>query len=242
LATLLFPDAEAWHFMVFFGISRRAGVMIIGNSSMQRTLADSVVVLDFETTGLSPEYGDRAIEIGAVLLEHGVIVDRFQKLMNPGFRISRFIEGYTGITNEMLKEQPCCEEVMAEFSEFIAGHNIVAHNAAFDRRFLDYELKRAKRVYEGGCCCSLLLSRRIYQDSPNHKLQTLVLHAAIPQSGTFHRALADAEMTAHLWISMIERIRQQYGIAMIFFDQLSELSRVDKLYVHRYLASLAEGG
>jgi DNA polymerase III subunit epsilon len=208
---------------------------------MQRTLADSVVVLDFETTGLSPAYGDRAIEIGAVLVEHGVIFDRFQKLMNPGFRISRFIEDYTGITNEMLKGQPCCEEVMAEFSEFIVGHNIVAHNASFDRRFLDFELKRAKRVYEGACCCSLLVSRRIYQDSPNHKLQTLVSHAGIRQAGTFHRALADAEMTAHLWISMIERIRQQYGVPMIFFDQLIELSRVDKLYTHRYLTSLADG-
>ena len=208
---------------------------------MQRTLADSVVVLDFETTGLSPEYGDRAIEIGAVLVEHGVIIDRFQKLMNPGFRISRFIEGYTGITNEMLKGEPCCEEVMAEFSEFIAGHNIVAHNASFDRRFLDFELKRAKREYEGACCCSLLVSRRIYQDSPNHKLQTLVSHAGIPESGTFHRALADAEMTAHLWISMIDRIRQQYSIPMIFFDQLRELSKVDKLYAHKYLTSLGEG-
>ncbi len=208
---------------------------------MQRSLADSVVVLDFETTGLSPAYGDRAIEIGAVLVEHGVIVDRFQKLMNPGFRISRFIEDYTGITNEMLKDQPCCEEVMAEFSEFIAGHNIVAHNASFDRRFLDYELKRAKRVYEGACCCSLLVSRRIYQDSPNHKLQTLVSHAAIRQAGKFHRALADAEMTAHLWMSMIDRIRRQYGISTIFFDQLRELSRVDKLYTHRYLTSLAQG-
>ena len=208
---------------------------------MQRTLADCVVVLDFETTGLSPEYGDRAIEIGAVLVEHGVIVDRFQKLMNPGFRISRFIEGYTGITNEMLKAQPCCEEVMADFSDFITGHNIVAHNASFDRRFLDFELKRAKREYEGACCWSLLVSRRIYQDSPNHKLQTLVSHAAIPQSGTFHRALADAEMTAHLWMSMIDRIRRQYGISVIYFDQLSELSRVDKFYAHRYLSSLAKG-
>jgi DNA polymerase-3 subunit epsilon len=215
--------------------------MIIGKYFMQQTLADCVVVLDFETTGLSPHYGDRAIEIGAVLVEHGVIVDRFQKLMNPGFRISRFIEGYTGITNEMLKSEPCCEEVMGEFSEFIAGHNIVAHNASFDRRFLEFELKRAKRTYEGACCCSLLLSRRIYQDSPNHKLQTLVSHAAIPQAGTFHRALADAEMTAHLWMSMIDRIRQQYGISAIFFDQLIELSRVDKLYTHRYLASLAKG-
>ena len=207
---------------------------------MQRTLADSVVVLDFETTGLSPHYGDRAIEIGAVLIERGEIVDRFQKLMNPGFRISPFIESYTGITNEMLKGQPCCEEVMAEFSKFIAGHNIVAHNASFDKRFLDYELKRAKRAYEGECCCSLLVSRRVYQDSPNHKLQTLVSHAGIRQTGTFHRALADAEMTAYLWMSMIDRIRQQYGVEVIFFDQLSELSRVDKIYTHRYLTELAK--
>lgn len=217
-------------------------VMITDNNAMQGTLADSVVVLDFETTGLSPEYGDRAIEIGAVLLERGVIVQRFQKLMNPGFRISPFIESYTGITNAMLKGQPCCENVMAEFSEFIAGHNIVAHNASFDRRFLDFELKRARRVYEGACCCSLLVSRRIYQDSPNHRLQTLVSHAGIPETGVFHRALADAEMTANLWLSMIERIRQQYRVPMIFFDQMSELSRIDKLYTHRYLTSLGRGG
>ena len=206
----------------------------------KRTLADSVVVLDFETTGLSPQYGDRAIEIGAVLVEEGRIVDRFQKLMNPGFRISSFIEAYTGITNEMLKGEACCEEVMAQFSEFIAGHNIVAHNASFDKRFLDFELKRANRSYEGACCCSLLVSRRIYQDSPNHKLQTLVSHAGVPTIGSFHRALADAEMTAHLWLAMIDRIRKQYGIPTVFFDQLSELSRVDKLYAHRYLTSLAD--
>ena len=208
--------------------------------TMQRNLADTIVVLDFETTGLSPEYGDRAIEIGAVLVENGAIADRFQKLMNPGFRISSFIEGYTGITNEMLRTQPCCEEVMAEFSEFIAGHNIVAHNASFDRRFLDSELKRINLVYEGGCCCSLLLSRRIYQDAPNHKLRTLVEHAGITRTGKFHRALADAEMTAHLWLSMIERIRQQYGIPEITFEHLGELSRIDKLYAHRYLSSLAK--
>jgi DNA polymerase-3 subunit epsilon len=200
---------------------------------------DTVVVLDFETTGLSPECGDRAIEIGAVLVREGAIVDRFQKLMNPGFRISSFIERYTGITNEMLKGQPGCEEVMAEFSGFIAGHNIVAHNASFDRRFLDLELKRAHRSYDGACCCSLLLSRRIYQDAPNHKLQTLISHAGISQTGQFHRALADAEMTAHLWLSMIECIRQRYGIPMISFEHLCEVSRIDKLYAHRYLTSLA---
>ncbi|NTW10553.1 MAG: 3'-5' exonuclease [Chlorobiaceae bacterium] len=207
---------------------------------MRQMLADTVVVLDFETTGLSPQYGDRAIEIGAVLLEQGRITDRFQRLMNPGFRISSFIEGYTGITNEMLKKQPHCEEVMAEFSEFITGRNIVAHNASFDRRFLDSELKRANRAYEGECCCSLLVSRRIYQDSPNHRLQTLVSHAGIKEVGSFHRALADAEMTALLWMSMIDRIRQRYGIQTITFTLIDELSKIDKRYTHQYITSLAK--
>ena len=207
---------------------------------MQRKFADTVVVLDFETTGLSPEYGDRAIEIGAVLVERGEIAARFQRLMNPGFRVSPFIERYTGITNEMLKGQPRCEVVMAEFAEFIAGHNIVAHNVSFDRRFLDFELKRANRSYDGESCCSLLVSRRIYQDSPNHKLQTLVAHVGIEQTGTFHRALADAEMTTRLWLSMISAIRQRYGIDAVSFDLMRELSKIDKLYTHRYLASLAE--
>lgn len=206
---------------------------------MKRSIADSIVVLDFETTGLSPQYGDRAIEIGAVLLEHGKIIDRFQRLMNPGFRISSFIESYTGITNEMLKREPRCEEVMAEFAAFLSGRNIVAHNASFDRKFLDAELKRVNKVFEGECCCSLLVSRRVYQDAPNHKLQTLVSHAGIPQSGTFHRALADAEMTAHLWMAMIDKIQQQYAIPSLSLDELNKLSKVSKLYAHSYLSSLA---
>jgi DNA polymerase-3 subunit epsilon len=61
-----------------------------------------VVVLDFETTGLSPDHGDRVIEVGAVLIEINRITDRFQRLMNPGMRINSFIENYTGITNDML--------------------------------------------------------------------------------------------------------------------------------------------
>lgn len=201
--------------------------------------ADSVVVLDFETTGLSPDLGDRPIEIGAVLLEHGEIVGRFQKLMNPGFRISPFIEAYTGIGNDMLKGQPSCGEVMAEFSEFIAGRRLVAHNASFDLRFLDAELRRIDRNHDGASCCSLLVSRRIYQDAPNHKLQTLVAHAGITPAGSFHRALADAEMTAQLWLAMLERIRRTYGLQVVSFDQIQELSRISKLYAHRYLTSLS---
>lgn len=93
--------------------------------------ANTVIVLDFETTGLSPDYGDRAIEIGAVRIENGKVVERFQELMNPGRRIDSFIENYTGITNSMLKHAPSCKEVMYQFADFIDGYNPVAHNAIF---------------------------------------------------------------------------------------------------------------
>jgi len=121
--------------------------------------ANTVVVLDFETTGLSPAYGDRAIEIGAVRIEDGEITDRFQALMNPGRPIDPFIESYTGITNNMLKDARPCKEVMSEFADFIGNHNLVAHNASFDKRFLDAELKRVSKKYAGKFACSMLLSR-----------------------------------------------------------------------------------
>jgi len=106
---------------------------------------DSVIVLDFETTGLSPQYGDRAIEIGAVLIEDNMTIERFQGLMDPGFRISSFIESYTGISNDMLKNAPPREEVMEQFAEFVGDYPLVAHNASFDRKFLDAEFEFSKR-------------------------------------------------------------------------------------------------
>jgi len=88
--------------------------------------ADSVVVLDFETTGMSPQQGDRSIEVGAVRLEAGQVTGRFQSLMNPGIRINAFIENFTGISNDMVCDAPCCEDVMQEFADFIDGHDLVA--------------------------------------------------------------------------------------------------------------------
>ena len=156
--------------------------------------AASVVVLDFETTGLSPDNGDRAIEIGAVKVREGCVIERFQSLMNPGKRISGFIENYTGITNAMLKKAPPCKDVMREFSVFIKGYDLVAHNASFDKRFLDAELKRIRCDYSGEFACSMLVARRIYPDAPNHKLETLIRLNRIAIEGDFHRALSDAAM------------------------------------------------
>jgi DNA polymerase-3 subunit epsilon len=164
-------------------------------------LASSIVVLDFETTGLSPDQGDRAIEIGAVKLENGIETDKFQALMNPGRRINSFIENYTGITNRMLATAPACTKVMSEFADFIGDSNLLAHNASFDSRFLMAEFSRINRDVVGEFTCSLLVSRRIYQDAPNHKLGTLIDYKNISVNGSFHRALFDAQMTAKLWLN-----------------------------------------
>ena len=197
--------------------------------------ADTVVVLDFETTGLSPDYGDRAIEIGAVRIENGEVVERFQALMNPGRRIDSFIEGYTGITNSMLKDAPPCKEVMHEFADFINGYNLVAHNASFDKRFLDAELGKISRSYSGQFACSMLMSRRIYQNAPNHKLGTLVEYANIPSDGAYHRALYDSEMTTKLWLAMLNNISEQVEIESIPFTLTQKLTKTPKQDVRKFL-------
>lgn len=199
----------------------------------------NVVVLDFETTGLSPDGGDRAIEIGAVLLQNNQIVDRFQSLMNPQRRVSSFIEEYTGITNQMLSSAPSAAEAMGKFAHFIAGHHLVAHNANFDRRFLDAELLRIQQPRQQEFGCSLLVSRRLYPDAPSHRLETLVRYKKIINSGVYHRALADAEMTAHLWARMVQDLKADFQLRQVPFALMQQLGKVPKKAVAKYLQRIA---
>ena len=197
--------------------------------------SDTVVVLDFETTGLSPNLGDRAIEIGAVKIENGVIVDRFQELMYPGQRVSTFIETYTGISNVMLGDARPCSAVMDNFADFIEDFNLVAHNASFDKRFLDYELGLIARSYSGQFLCSMLTARRMYQDALNHQLGTLISHMNILSEGEYHRALYDSEMTAKLWIAMLDKIRQRTGLSMLPVNLIQKLMKMPKHSVDAFL-------
>lgn len=188
----------------------------------------SYIVFDFETTGLSPNLGDRTIEVGAVLVENGKITDKFQALMNPGKRIPAFIESYTGITNKMLTNAPSNSESMTKLARFIGTTPLIAHNASFDKRFLENELKLIGKTATQPIACSLLVARRLYQEAPNHKLKTLIEINDIEVSGDFHRALADAEMTAHLWIRMREDIKKKYKLSNVDFNLMKKLSGVPK--------------
>ncbi|WP_062066932.1 3'-5' exonuclease [Cellvibrio sp. OA-2007] len=206
------------------------------NIDYHRLPADQLVVFDFETTGLSPDLGDRAIEIGAVLIENGRITDRFQQLMNPGMRIPVFIENLTGITNAMVKDSHKNAEVMGDFYDFIAGRNLVAHNASFDERFLRAELRRIKKQFSAGIACSLLAARRIFQQAPNHQLATLAQYKNLPSDGVYHRALADAEVTAHLWLSLLNELREQHAVNELSFGFMHTLTKTPKHQLRQFYA------
>jgi DNA polymerase III subunit epsilon len=197
------------------------------------------IILDFETTGLSPNCGDRTIEVGAVVVEDGAIVDRFQSLMNPGRRVSRFIEDYTGITNTMLSSAPPVADVMRRFAGFIGRQPLVAHNAGFDRRFLDAEFARIGHSRRQEVACTMLLARRIYPAAPCHTLAALVRYKKLQTTGVHHRALADAEMTAHLWISLVEDLKRHYALRHVPFELLLQLTKLPKAKIASHLAQIA---
>ncbi len=158
----------------------------------------TIAVLDFETTGMSPDMGERPTEVAIVLTQDGQVVDRFQSLMNPGLRIPAFITQLTGITNAMVQAAPPVAQVMTEAARFVGDCPLVAHNAAFDRKFWQAELRRLGHPAQQPFACTVLLSRRLLPQAPNHQLGTLARYLNLPVTGRAHRALADAEVTTEL--------------------------------------------
>jgi DNA polymerase-3 subunit epsilon len=199
---------------------------------------ETIAVIDFETTGMSPRMGARATEVAVALVRDGRIVDRYQSLMNTGAWVPPFIEQLTGITNRMLDDAPPAHQVMREAAEFVGDAPLVAHNAAFDRGFWLAELERVRDDANEGAngpatfACTLLLSRRLNDDAPNHKLGTLARMFDLPRSGRAHRAMADAEVTAHLLVRMqrdVERrFAEQLGDAGVTHALLSAMQRTPK--------------
>lgn len=196
---------------------------------------EAVAVIDFETTGLSPEHGARATEIAAVLVQDGKVVERYQSLMNAGVRIPPFIEDLTGISNAMVRKAPPAADVMRAVADFVGDHPLVAHNAAFDSKFWDAELGRIRRRRRQEFACSMLVARRVFPQAPSHKLGVLVEFARLPVAGRYHRALADAEMAASLLVRMEEELLRRYKVSKVTHEMLREIQRVQKYQLARCL-------
>jgi DNA polymerase-3 subunit epsilon len=196
---------------------------------------ERIAVIDFETTGLSPNSSCRATEIAVVMLENGRIVERYQSLMNAGVRVPAFIEQLTGISNAMLRAAPPAERVMEEVNEFVGCTPLLAHNASFDQKFWDFELGRIKRTRLQNFACSLLLARRLMPAAPNHKLGTLTTFARLPHTGQAHRAMADAEMAANLMAHLAQELRGKHGVRELNHDLLCKLQKVPAAKVGEHL-------
>lgn len=203
---------------------------------------ETVAVIDFETTGLSPDHGDRATEIAAVIVQNGKVVDRYQSLMNAGVRIPAFIESLTGISDAMVRKAPPAGDVMGEVAEFVGDIPLVAHNAAFDRKFWDAELARIRKKRQQEFACSLLVARRVFPDAQSHKLGALVEYARLPVAGRYHRALADAEMAASLLLCMEEELCRRYRIDNVSHALLREIQAVQKLQLGKLMERVKVAG
>lgn len=198
-----------------------------------------IAVIDFETTGLSPDYGDRATEVAIVLVERGRVVDRFQSLMNAGVRIPSFITQLTGISNAMVAAAPDAARVMTDASRFVGNAPLVAHNASFDRKFWVGELARLGLPAPQPFACTMLVSRRLYPQAPNHKLGSLVDYHRLPRAGAAHRALADAEMAAELLGQIQRDLRTRHGVANPNHALLMALQRCARSAISTFMAKCA---
>lgn len=191
-------------------------------------------VLDFETTGLSADY-DRVIEVGVIKVCNNKIVDRFESFINPGMRLPRVITDITGITNDMVKDASRSRVVMKELKSFVGDELIIAHNASFDSRFFKAEMTRAGYKPKNEFLCSLLLSRRIYQELSSHKLGNLCDHIGVVNKAS-HRALGDAQVTFKLFQHICKNVKMESTQKDITSDYLLELSKIPKKKVKDWLS------
>lgn len=187
-------------------------------------MGESFIVVDFETTGLNPSTGDRVTEVAAIKVYQDRVVDSYQSLIRTGAYISKDIENLTGITNQMVETAPRSQEVMARLAVFLEGFPLVAHNAAFDSKFLDAEFSKTLIRRDNNFVCSMKLARRVYPNAPNYKLVTLLDYADIPITSRLHRAMADATATLSLWQQMKRDIEVKKGIQELSFNEMQLIS------------------
>lgn len=177
------------------------------------------VVFDFETTGLNSR-NDEIIEIGAVKLKKGKIIDEFSTFVRPVNPVPANITRLTGITGEMVKDAPAIEEIIDSFIEFIGDAVLVAHNASFDYGFLKSALKKCGRSYlENPILDTLALSRALYPGFKNHRLNTLCEELGVSLEN-HHRAVDDTRATAELLTIMLARVKE---------EKISKLEDINKL-------------
>ena len=188
-------------------------------------LNDTYVVFDLETTGLSPLNGDSIIEIGAVKIKDGNIVDEYDELINPGIKLSKEIIDITGITDEMLTGKRNELEGVKSFISWVGDLTLVAHNARFDVSFIEAAYKKYNLGdFNNKIIDTLGLSRYLDSSSRYHNLATLVKRYDIPwDEDKHHRANYDALGTALIFNKMLKKL------------ELNDIKTMKELVNYKYI-------
>lgn len=195
-----------------------------------------IVMLDFETTGLSAAGGDRITEVAALRIVDGEVAERYVTLINCGVRIPSFVTALTGISQRMVDSAPPVTQVLPKLLAFIGDDVLAAHNASFDARFLLAESQRqGLSPRHRGLICSLKLARRMLPGQTSYKLGGLAHALNISYRGAAHRAEADAEVSTRLLLHIGDALRHQYGCQSIAPGLLEVINRQSAARVPDFL-------
>jgi DNA polymerase III subunit epsilon len=172
---------------------------------LERRLDDlSFTVFDTETTGLDPSRGDEIIQIGATRIVHGKLLhhEGFEQLVDPRRPVPAVSTRIHGITSAMLRGQPDIAQVLRAFHAYAHDSVLVAHNAAFDMRFLQLKEAETGMVFDQPVLDTLLLSDIAHPNQESHALEAIALRLGVPMVNR-HTALADAIVTAEVFLKLI---------------------------------------
>lgn len=167
---------------------------------------EEYIVVDLETTGLDPYKGCEIIEIGITEIINGEIVKNYSRLIKPKNSIPNFITDITNIDNDMVKNEESIEVILPKFREYIGDRVIIAHNAKFDLKFLNYYLEKMNLnpITKYICTLELLKQNKSYKGK-NKKLETACKYYNIENINA-HRADSDTLATAKLFLKIKEEV------------------------------------
>jgi DNA polymerase-3 subunit epsilon len=186
---------------------RGAAIEMYTPATAKDLRAQSYVVVDVESTGTRAYHGDRITEVAAVLVQGGKAQMVFDTLINPERPIPPAITALTNITAEMVRDAPRFSEVCDQLLGVLEGHVFVAHNAAFDWRFISMEIERATgRRLEGVSLCTVRLTRRLAPEIRRRNLDAVAAYYGIDITAR-HRAGGDAMATAHVLLKLLKAAR-----------------------------------
>ena len=204
----------------------------ITTNSKNQSLDDSYVVFDLETTGFSPNTC-KIIEIGAVKVENGTITERFSEFVNPQVPIPFKIEELTGIRDDMVMGAETIEEILPRFMEFCEGCVMIAHNAEFDMSFIRKNCMDLDIPCDHTVGDTVAMARILLPALHRFKLDTVAKALKISLEN-HHRAVDDAECTAHIFVKFIEMLKERHIETLNDLNSLGATSvdTVKKLPTH----------